>query len=182
MKAMLLILYLLLGITYANADLQQDKNNNKKIESVREKESRTVDYLYKIDSLMEKNNQLEIKQKELEIQLVKLASTSTSNIDVAEKKDIDFEVWMGLLLACVAIVVTGLGVVIALAAIWGYANIKKKATKEALKQSHVQIKKAIAANQFEELIAKAVDRAIYRGILSDSDFPPPEPEGKSDES
>jgi len=35
---------------------------------------------------VEKSNQLEIKQKELEIQLVKLASTSVSNIDVDEKK------------------------------------------------------------------------------------------------
>jgi len=86
MKAMVIIFYILLGISNANADLQQDKYNNKKIEVIREKESITVDYLYKIDALVEKSNQLEIKQKELEIQLVKLASTSVSNIDVDEKK------------------------------------------------------------------------------------------------
>jgi len=88
---------------------------------------------------------------------------------------------MGLLLACVAIVVTGLGVVIALLALWGYRNIKKKATKEVLKQSDKQIKEAIKSGHFDVLIATEVDRAIYRGIMSDSDFPSTESEGETHE-
>ncbi|MEF1284875.1 hypothetical protein QTN94_13080 [Vibrio sp. M250220] len=89
----------------------------------------------------------------------------------SDKKEIGFEVWLGLTLASVTLIVTGLGVVIALLAFFGYSNIKREATKAAVKKSELLVLKAIKEDQFNEVIYSAVERAVYRGILSDEDFP-----------
>lgn len=99
-----------------------------------------------------------------------------------DDKGMSFAAWAGVLLACVAVIVTGLGVVIALLALWGYSNIKQAATIAAVKKSEKSIEEAIDSGQFNELIYTAVNRAIYRGVLSEDDFPESDLEGETDES
>lgn len=88
-----------------------------------------------------------------------------------ENEGIEFEVWVGLLLACVTLIVTGLGVVIALSAFFGYSNIKHTATDAAVKKSESLVEQAIQTGHFNKLIYSAVERAVYRDILSENDFP-----------
>jgi hypothetical protein len=82
-----------------------------------------------------------------------------------------FDTWMGFLLASVSIIVTGLGVIIAILALWGYKNIKQAAIDGAVNKSAILTKEAIESGKFNELIYTVTERAIYRGILSDNDFP-----------
>ena len=100
-------------------------------------------------------------------QLVNSNSNSNSN----NNEGIKFEVWTGLLLACVAILVTALGVGIALLAFWGYKNIKDASVKASLNESELMINQAIQTGEFNDVIYAAVERVVYRGILSDEDFP-----------
>ncbi len=107
----------------------------------------------KIDSL---TNELSELKKELSLE---------------DKKGIGFEVWLGLILASVTLIVTGLGVIIAVLAFFGYSNIKKAATIGAVKKSESLVQSAIKDGQFNEVIYSAVERAVYRDILSEKDFP-----------
>lgn len=88
-----------------------------------------------------------------------------------EEEGIGFEVWLGLTLASVTLIVTGLGVIIALLGFFGYSNIKQAATEAAVKKSELLVLKAINDGQFNKVIYSAVERAVYRDILSDKDFP-----------
>lgn len=107
------------------------------------------------------------KNADKQIKLYTLNSKLKQELDNGSQ----YSSWTGILLACVAIIVTVLGVGIALLAFFGFRNIKEAATKNAVKQSESQIGKAIQDGTFNELIYKAVERSIYRDILSESDFP-----------
>lgn len=95
-----------------------------------------------------------------------------------------FEVWTGILLACVAILVTVLGVGVALLAFWGFRNIKeasiKASTEESIASSELIIIEAIQSGHFNDAINSVVEEVVYRGIMSEDDFPPLEA-GDSDE-
>jgi len=95
-----------------------------------------------------------------------------------------FEVWTGILLACVAILVTVLGVGVALLAFWGFRNIKeasiKASTEESIKSSELIITEAIQSGHFNDAINTVVEEVVYRGVMSEDDFPPQEV-GDSDE-
>jgi len=82
-----------------------------------------------------------------------------------------FEVWIGLLLACVTFVLTGVGVIFAVLAFFGYSNIKNAAIKGAVDKSDTLVQNAINSGEFNNVIFSAVQRIVYRGILSDEDFP-----------
>ncbi|NOH84665.1 hypothetical protein F0249_12650 [Vibrio sp. 03-59-1] len=88
-----------------------------------------------------------------------------------EDESMRFEVWIGLLLACVTLIVTGFGVFIALSAFYGYSNIKQAAINGAVMKSESLIENAIQEGHFNVLIYSAVERAVYRDILSEEDFP-----------
>ncbi|GAA80105.1 MULTISPECIES: hypothetical protein [Pseudoalteromonas] len=95
------------------------------------------------------------------------------------KQDIQLNVsqnsWGSFLLACVAVIVTVLGVGIALLAFWGYRNIKTASVdasvKDSIMQSEAALTLAIENGDFNNVINSAVERAVYRGILSTEDFP-----------
>ncbi|ANS83976.1 hypothetical protein VSVS12_00140 [Vibrio scophthalmi] len=89
----------------------------------------------------------------------------------SDEEGIGFEVWLGLTLASVTLIVTGLGVIIAVLAFFGYSNIKEAATEAAVKKSELLVLNAIKEGQFNKVIYSAVERAVYRDILSENDFP-----------
>lgn len=91
-----------------------------------------------------------------------------------------FEQWTGILLASVAVLITALGVVIAIAAIWGFSAIKRGA--ETASTEHVRdslangdlgqkiderftayLNERLDKGQFRELIERRVDEVVYRG-------------------
>lgn len=87
-----------------------------------------------------------------------------------------------VVLASVSVLVTILGVGIAMLTIWGYKNIKEASidasTKEAVNASKIKIQDAIQSGDFNEVVGSAVNKELYRGVLSDQDFPVDEGEGQ----
>lgn len=87
------------------------------------------------------------------------------------KDDSEYDQYVGVLLTCVAILVTALGVGIGVLALWGYTNIRDTVTEVALKSSEEQVDVAIRSGKFNEAIHRAVEYVTYRGVMSDDDFP-----------
>lgn len=87
---------------------------------------------------------------------------------------------VALVLASVSVIITVLGVLIAILSILGYSNIKKEAIKDARtiakesveliakveipKATEANLIKLIEENRFDELIQSAVENIAYRGI------------------
>jgi peroxiredoxin family protein len=78
------------------------------------------------------------------------------------------------------LIITGVSLGIAIFAFWGYRNIKKEASELAAEKSKEMVENKIEIGEFDQVIYKAVEKAIYRDILSTEDFP--EDEGVNDES
>lgn len=103
-----------------------------------------------------------------------------SCVSTEETRGMNFEAFTGILLTCVAILVTILGVGIAILALWGFSNIKKAAAEAAVLSSEKQLRDTINTGHFNDVINRAVEKVIYRGILSEENFPKEDREG-SDE-
>lgn len=85
-----------------------------------------------------------------------------------------------LMLGAAGLIVTGVSLIIAIFAFWGYRNIKKEASDYAAVKSEQLVESKINDGEFDEVVFRAVQKTIYRGILSNEDFP--EDEGDTDES
>lgn len=103
----------------------------------------------------------------------------------------NFAVWTGLLLACVAIILTTLGVVMAIFSFLGYKKITRSArdistviSKNVAEEVARDIAEKIAPhvtesvlvklfeeNKFDQVIKDAVEVVIYRGIQLDDENP-----------
>lgn len=83
-----------------------------------------------------------------------------------------FEVWSGILLACVAVLVTVLGVVVALISFIGYRELIDKGTESAslvaAKQTKVEFDSFIANGRLDSVIAESINKIVYRGIAPGS--------------
>jgi len=79
--------------------------------------------------------------------------------------------WIGILLVAASLVFTGLSFILGILALWGYRNIKSGAVESAIKQSNSVITSRIEKGEFNDIISRAVERTIYRDVLSANDFP-----------
>jgi len=160
---------------------QQVKENQQKFNELHEENSAELTVF--LESSKSTASAVVDNKDQIDLLLLKYDDLKKLNDSLTQENDgMSFETWAGILLACVAVIVTGLGVVIALLALWGYSNIKKAATEAAVTESKVLVKEAIASGDFNQLIYTEVNKAIYRGILSENDFPETESEGEVNES
>jgi len=95
---------------------------------------------------------------------------------VNKSLDMNFSVWTGILLTCVAVIVTTLGVVIAIGSVFGYKKImdssrqeaERIATLEANKVAKEEVAKRINNGEFNALVIEAVDRVAFGNINSNT--------------
>ncbi|ETO21512.1 hypothetical protein RFI_15691 [Reticulomyxa filosa] len=101
-----------------------------------------------------------------------------------KKKGMSFEVWAGILLAAAALLITILGVFIAILSIYGYKKIMTSAQEAAASKSkeaaeHIMktmIEKAttdalidiIENGKLNSVINESVEKVVYRGIKIDN--------------
>ena len=86
---------------------------------------------------------------------------------------IEFTEWAGILLACVSVILTVLGVVIAILSFFGYRAAVKKAEDIASSKTEETVSKIageiisekIDDGAFNDLIVEAVDKVTFRGIF-----------------
>ncbi len=100
---------------------------------------------------------------------------------------ITFEVWSSILLGSVAVLVTVLGVGVALLSFIGYRELIEKGTEKAslvaAKQTEVQFQRFIQQGKLDAVIAEGINRVAYRGISSgDKDDDTEEDENNNDVS
>lgn len=116
-------------------------------------------------------NTQNLKIKELETQLHSLNGKPITN-------GTTFEVWAGILLACVAIMVTILSVMLAFFQIKGIANAKAEAVIEAGKVAH-EITPRVAEDKllehvreggFNKIIEDAIDKVAFSNINDPEDY------------
>ncbi|WP_349972372.1 hypothetical protein [Pseudomonas caspiana] len=100
-------------------------------------------------------------------------------------KNQDSSITATTVLAAVSVIITVLGVLIAILSIFGYTNIKNEAIKDARetaietvkaiakedlpKLTELNIVALIAADKFDKLIQNAVENVVYRGIEMPND-------------
>lgn len=79
--------------------------------------------------------------------------------------------WAGWMLGAASLIITGLSFSIAILAFWGYKSIRSKAIEQSVKISREIIISKIESGELDDIVYKAVEKAIYRDILSLDDFP-----------
>lgn len=151
-----------------NSTLILDSSENAIKPHVEEQDISIVDYKTLSLSNAALNRQVSTLTEELVLLRKDLKQSLESR---ANESGTRFEVWIGLLLACVTFVLTGVGVIFAVLAFFGYSNIKDAAIKGAVNKSDTLVQSAINSGEFNNVIFSAVQRVVYRGILSDEDFP-----------
>jgi len=139
-------------------------------------QNQTLLSIHSLNQEFEKKvNQLESRNVLLDEQLKSLHQ----KIEKIESKDSDIGI-ASVVLGAAGLIMTGLSIVIAIFAVWGYKNIKKQASELAAEKSKVMVQEKIENGGFDEVVYKATEKSIYRGILSAQDFP--EQNGDIDES
>ena len=96
-----------------------------------------------------------------------------SNISTIETRlknkssEMSFETFSGILLSAVSVIVTVLGVIIALLAFWGFRNIKLTAIDASVDASEKKINEAISSGRFNDLIEKSIGYVAYKDVMSE---------------
>jgi hypothetical protein len=84
-----------------------------------------------------------------------------------------FEVWSGIVLGASALMITILGVGVALLTFIGYKELIAKGTKRAslvaAKQTKLEVEKYVAEGKLDAVIAEIINKIMYRGISPGSD-------------
>ncbi len=137
-----------------------------------------IDEIQRAISLQEESTDDRIKELEnlITVQRDTINELRVNLKSIAEKplsNGTTFEVWSGILLACVAVLVTVLGVVVALLSFFGYRELIEKGTESAslvaAKQTKVEFDRFIAKGRLDNVIAESINKIVYRGFSSDSD-------------
>lgn len=111
------------------------------------------------------NSEILEKFDALEAQIEAFAQSTQNH---SKDKGISFEVWTGILLACAALILTALGVGIAVFAIIGYkqtiSQAKDIAKDVAICAAEADISARVDAGDFDPIIMEAVDKIAFSNI------------------
>jgi hypothetical protein len=157
----------------AESEMQDSKNQNLK------SYNNLKDYLFIQQVVQSIISKPDSKTQDLELE-VKIQAEKINNLEkeILQLKQPEENSIATILLSAVSIIITTLGVLIAVLAIPGYRNIKNKAIKEAQKTAKETVKnvakeeipkateeniiKLINKNRFDKLIENAVESIVYR--------------------
>ncbi len=158
---------------------QDITGSNSKI-SVQAKSSDSVPKKEQID-----NSQILDAQKEIVDERIKnLESTIFGQKELIEKLEwkldslnkkpetgeMNFSIWSSILLGSVAVIVTVLGVGIAILSFIGYRELIQKGTESAkliaAERTKLEFDQFIADGKLDAVIAEGINRIVYRGIAS----------------
>jgi len=139
-------------------------------------------------------HQSQLKETDEQEPLTQLQQQKINELEIKVNKidnsgGMNFAVWTGILLAAVAIILTALGVVMAIFSFLGYKkimnsvhdiatsiseNVAKEVAKEIAEDLTPGVTEGVLIKLFEEkrfdkVINQAVEKIIYRGIQLDND-------------
>lgn len=153
--------------------LMTDPVNNELLKKFEYLESNFNNYIIQLG---QKNKQFE-SIINLQNEKINFLNLEVEQLNASTKNQNDFSGWISVLLGCVAIIVTVLGVVIALLSLIGYRTAIKKAEDKATETAELtaaetainEIKKRVEDGSFNHVIEEAVQKLAY-GTISTSDF------------
>ncbi|WP_061014800.1 hypothetical protein [Photobacterium leiognathi] len=109
------------------------------------------------------------KHEKLLAEIIKNQNQINKNIKEKTSNDNNLSTWTSILLACVAIIVTVLGVIIAFISFFGFNNLKKttlqiaeETSKEHATSTATSQVKSVATNEIKSLI----DNGVFDSIIS----------------
>ena len=177
-----MILALIMSL-YAIKTLAETSNTETKEQSQEElsltNHNNLKDYLLIQEIVQSMSPKADSSTRDLALE-VKLQAEKIKNLEkeVSELRKPDDNSVATLLLSAVSVIITVLGVLIAILAILGYRNIKNEAIKDARKTAKETVKivakeeiprateeniiKLIEENRFDRLIQNAVENIVYR--------------------
>lgn len=131
--------------------------------------NRTEAKVDKLESLISTQNE-EIRKLEIQIKSI---------VDRPSNTGMTFETWTGILLACISVLVTILGVGVALLSLVGYRDLIEKGTEKAAlvaaKQTEERFDTFIKQGRLDGVIAEVMNKIAFRGIDSgDQNYVDPE--------
>ncbi|WP_368217393.1 hypothetical protein [Acinetobacter baumannii] len=112
--------------------------------------------------ILKQDKSIDDINKKYESLKLELASQKEANTNL------EFPVWISIVLGCVAILVTVLGVIVAILSIFGYQKIKDSATKiaeEKTLETATTVAKDIVNDQLQGIASTEVARLIAEGEL-----------------
>lgn len=155
---------------------------SKELKLIKENLTEHVDSTITLADSKTTKNTLTLNEKvtAIEVQLTKFSKEleALRVNGVNDSLDMNFSVWAGILLASVAVLVTTLGVVIAIGSVFGYKKIMDSSRKEAERVTKIEltkvakneIKERIERGEFNSLITDAVDRVAFGNINSNTEL------------
>lgn len=115
--------------------------------------------------ILKQDKSIDDINKKYESLKLELASQKEANTNL------EFPVWISIVLGCVAILVTVLGVIVAILSIFGYQKIKDSATKiaeEKTLETATTVAKDVVNDQLQGIASTEVARLIAEGELRES--------------
>ncbi|WP_346534914.1 hypothetical protein [Acinetobacter sp. 8_A20231192] len=112
--------------------------------------------------ILKQDKSIDDINKKYESLKLELASQKEANTNL------EFPVWISIFLGCVAILVTVLGVIVAILSIFGYQKIKDSATKiaeEKTLETATTVAKDVVNDQLQGIASTEVARLIAEGEL-----------------
>ncbi|MAL99672.1 MAG: hypothetical protein CL583_14615 [Alteromonadaceae bacterium] len=130
----------------------------------------TSDSLGQIVALLEKN--VVAQDRVLQALLDGREGSTNSSLEPATAT---FPVWTSILLGCVAVIVTTLGVGLAIFSFFGYREAMRRSSEIAENTSALiareEIVKRMENGDFKETIEEAIDRVAFRGFQGEMEEP-----------
>jgi len=112
--------------------------------------------------ILKQDKSIEDINKKYESLKLELANQQETN------SNLEFPIWISIVLGCVAILVTVLGVIVAILSIFGYQKIKDSATKiaeEKTLETATTVAKDVVNDQLQGIASTEVARLIAEGEL-----------------
>ncbi|MEA1030709.1 hypothetical protein T3A99_19270 [Pseudomonas sp. N-137] len=183
----LLIIFLSLNLNIARAQTVPEPGHPPK-EVLAQATTNTSELIKLITSTAQESTEKSIRdisklELEIRVQTEKIKHLEKEVISLKKPEDTSSAT---LVLAAVSVIITVLGVLIAILSILGYSNIKKEAKKDARTTAKATVElitkielpaaterniiKLIEENRFDKLIQNAVENVVYRGIYMPDDI------------
>ena len=172
----------------APSTLEKIKQHDEVLEIITRDLKLIVQNIHNLDSsINDANGKAEIQSQALKTEINRLEeklSEYENEIELLKARRVNdslgmnFSVWTGILLASVAVIVTTLGVVIAIGSVFGYKKIMTSSREEAERVARdeanlvakTEVAERIDRGEFNDLVVEAVDRVAFGNINSNNEL------------
>lgn len=161
LSGVILLIFIICPYT-AHSEQNHPLKNQSKASIIQLSEQQKVD-----SAKIEQLENIILRQKssidDLKEEIQQITNNSNENVTT-------FNVWSGILLGAAALILAALGIIAAIASIFGYQEIKKSFTEKAqivaTDAAKKRVDELIENGEFDAVVQEIIDKLMYRGIRS----------------